>query len=68
VALGDESLAAADHLLREAGVTLVLHSKREVPRLAQLAKRRAAQVPARDLPLEQAIQSRLPWAGRVAAR
>lgn len=67
IALGDESLAAADHLLREAGAALVLHSTRESPRAAKLVQRHAARVPAPDLPLEQAIHNRLPWAGRTAA-
>lgn len=67
IALADESLAAADHMLREAGAALVLHAAREAPRAAKLALRHAAQVPAPDLTLERAIHSRLPWAGRASA-
>jgi hypothetical protein len=67
IALGDESLTVADHLLREAGAALVLHSTREVARAAKLVQCHAARIPAPDLPLEQAIHKRLPWAGRAAA-
>jgi hypothetical protein len=67
VALADESLAPAEHLLREAGAVAVLHSTREALRAVSMIERHAASSSTDNLPLQQAILGRLPWARGVAA-
>ena len=67
VALADESLAEADTLLREAGASAVLHSTRQAPRAARLLRRHIAESPAPEMPLEEIIEGRMPWA-RSATR
>ena len=67
VALLAEELAAAEELLREAGAVDVLHRAREVPQAAKLVVRHLDAAPADDVPLEQAIVSRLPWPKGAAA-
>ena len=61
VALADESLAASEPLLREAGAAAVYTSPRQARRLAATALRHLAHAPPADLPLAEAIWNRLPW-------
>ena len=67
VALVAEGLGAAEDLLREAGAVGVLHRAREVPQAAKLVVRHVDAAPSDDVPLEQAIVSRLPWSKGAAA-
>ena len=66
VVLSAAELAAAEHLLREAGAISVLYSTRHVPAAAKLVSRHGARSPATEQPLESLIQERLPWQ-RVAS-
>jgi hypothetical protein len=61
MALAAADLASAETLLREAGAVAVLQSTREAPAACRLIERHFEAVPAADLPLEQAIESSLPW-------
>ena len=66
VAVGDSQVASAALLLREAGAIAVLTSAREVPSVIPLVQRHIANVPAADLPLEQAAWASLPWSNWAA--
>jgi len=66
IALLESDLAAAESLLREAGVVAVVRTTREAPTVALRAQQHLDAAPADDLPLEQAILSSLPWANWAA--
>jgi hypothetical protein len=63
--LSPETLAAAA-LLREAGAIDVAASVLASPRLARLAQRHHAQVPAEPLTLSEFVAQRLPWPAHAA--
>jgi hypothetical protein len=61
VALQGAELDSAEPLLREAGAVEVLHSVREAPALALLARRHLALAPRAEPSLSETIAERLPW-------
>lgn len=67
IVLAAAELAAAEHLLREAGAMSVLYSTRHVPAAANLVVRHGARCPATEQPLESLIQNRLPWQRAASA-
>jgi len=67
VAMIRPELAQAASLLREAGALDVLSSTLEAPRLARLARRHLALIPAADESLAEWIGGQMPWSTLAAA-
>lgn len=69
IALLDESLAAAELLLREAGAIAIFDSPSQAAAAVRLVRRHLARIPREAVPLEEAIAAGLPWphAARSAA-